>query len=127
MVEQGRRRQAGIKGGRTIRHRVQVTQEQEDALTERADARGVTISKLLVDSALDTPISTDRVLIQELTGVRRRLDEVQTCIAKEAANIEIASRNTNAGRWDEQEWVDLRTGILGRNEKLSELFGKWDV
>lgn len=48
----GRRRRENAPGGRQHDHRVKVTPEEEGALRVRADALGVTIPRLLVESAL---------------------------------------------------------------------------
>lgn len=56
MVEQGQtrsRRQLRRPGSpRLVRHEVKVTADQEARLTAKAAARGVTVSRLLVESAL---------------------------------------------------------------------------
>lgn len=125
-MTQGRvRRQANVKGGRSIEHRVLVTPEQESLLQERADDRGVTISKLLVDVTLGAPVVRERAVLLELSGVRRKLTEVHHCIAKEAANVNTATHAVNSGDWNREEWDELRKGIQWRNERLTELFGRW--
>ncbi len=48
-----RDRQFNVVGGRAVRHVVKVTPEQELELVALAQDRGVTVARLLVDSALD--------------------------------------------------------------------------
>lgn len=47
-----RRRRANVAGGRLFKHEVKVSPEEEGALLLRANAQGVTIPRLLVESAL---------------------------------------------------------------------------
>ena len=47
-----RRRRANVEGGRLYKHEVKVSPEEEAALLVRANAQGVTIPRLLVESAL---------------------------------------------------------------------------
>lgn len=120
------RRQEYVKGGRSIEHRVMVTPAQEEALKERAEALGVTIPKLLIDTTLEAPVEDKRAIFLELSGFRRRLDEVHRTIANEAENINAAARTANYdGSWDEEEWEELRKGIAWRNEKLADMFEGW--
>lgn len=65
--------QPRVKGRRPYVHVAKVTQEQEDQLVTRAQARGVTIARLMVDSALAVPAVTNHAVIRELAGVRRIL------------------------------------------------------
>ena len=71
----GRRRRANARGGRPHRHEVKVTAEEESRLTELAAEQGVTVPRLLVESAMsgergETP-SERRELITELFAVHR--------------------------------------------------------
>lgn len=64
-------RQAQIKGGRKIRHVVNCSQDQHDRLTTKARLEGVTVAKLLVDTALRDDIKpTRRVVFNELNTLR---------------------------------------------------------
>ena len=47
-----RRRRANVAGGRLYKHEVKVSPEEEAGLLLRANAQGVTIPRLLVESAL---------------------------------------------------------------------------
>ena len=71
----GRRRRANARGGRSHRHEVKVSAEEEARLVALAEAQGVTVPRLLVESALAGPVgetaSERRVLITELFAVHR--------------------------------------------------------
>lgn len=66
--------QPRIKGRRTVRHVVMVTPAQETELQAKATANGVTVSRLLVDAALNNQPSR-RAVMRELDGIRRLLQE----------------------------------------------------
>lgn len=71
----GRRRRANARGGRSHRHEVKVTAEEEARLAALAEAQGVTVARLLVESAMAGPrgetASERRALITELFAVHR--------------------------------------------------------
>ena len=71
----GRRRRANAKGGRHHRHEVKVTPQEEARLLMVAQSQGVTVSRLLVESALAGErgeTATERAgLITELFAVHR--------------------------------------------------------
>ena len=73
----GRRRRANAKGGRHHRHEVKVTPEEEARLVMVAQSLGVTVSRLLVESALAGErgeTATERArLLTELFAVHRTL------------------------------------------------------
>ena len=73
----GRRRRANAKGGRHHRHEVKVTPEEEARLLLVAQSLGVTVSRLLVESALAGErgeTATERArLLTELFAVHRTL------------------------------------------------------
>jgi uncharacterized protein (DUF1778 family) len=53
-----RTRQSNVVGGREYRHVVKLTAEQEMAVQAAARVQGVTVARLLIDSALKAPRST---------------------------------------------------------------------
>ena len=71
----GRRRRANARGGRSHRHEVKVTAEEEARLVALAEAQGVTVARLLVESAMSgergETASERRALITELFAVHR--------------------------------------------------------
>ena len=71
----GRRRRANARGGRQHRHEVKVTAEEEARLVALAEAQGVTVPRLLVESAMagerGETASERRALLVELFAVHR--------------------------------------------------------
>lgn len=71
----GRRRRANARGGRSHRHEVKVSAEEEARLVALAEAQGVTVARLLVESAMagerGETASERRALITELFAVHR--------------------------------------------------------
>lgn len=76
-----RRRQVNEVGGRTHSHRVKVTEREAAALAERAQERGVSVPRLLVEAALTDPATSATAAerqeaMVELFAVRRLLAAV---------------------------------------------------
>lgn len=98
-VRWGRMRRANVAGGRRFAHQVKVTPEEEAALLVRAEEQGVTVARLLVESALAGGAETAaqrRNLVVELFGVHRLLGTI-------ANNVNQIAKATNAtGEWQEQ-------------------------
>ena len=88
----GRRRAANARGGRQHRHEVKVTAEEEARLLALAVEQGVTVPRLLVESALAGPVgetaSERRVLLTELFAVHRT-------VAGVANNVNQIARKLN--------------------------------
>lgn len=88
-----RRRRANVAGGRKHSHRVLVTPEEEERLAARATAEGVTVPRLLIESALaeyGETASQRRALMVELFRVNRLLGSI-------ANNVNQIARHANAG------------------------------
>lgn len=70
-----RRRRANARGGRSHRHEVKVTAEEEAQLVALAQEQGVTVPRLLVESAMagerGETASERRAVITELFAVHR--------------------------------------------------------
>jgi hypothetical protein len=84
---------------RAVVHKVKVTAEQEQQLTARADERGITVSRLLVESALaggSEAAKTKAVLAGELFGISRLLGRL-------GVNVNQIARATNATRRTQPE------------------------
>ncbi len=99
-----RRRRANVPGGRRHSHEVKVTPEEEAMLLQRAEAQRVTVSRLLVESALapqgETPTQR-RELLAELFAVNRLLGNL-------ANNVNQIAKATNAtGEWQPQTSATL--------------------
>jgi hypothetical protein len=69
------RRRKQENGGRTFAsHQVKVSETEEKLLQGKANAAGISVSRLLVESALgSTPIINSKVFLNELFGIRREL------------------------------------------------------
>ncbi|WP_245934268.1 MobC family plasmid mobilization relaxosome protein [Branchiibius hedensis] len=89
----GRRRRANAAGGRQHQHQVKVTPEEEALLLQRALAQGVTVPRLLVESALAAErgetVTERRNAAAELFGVHRLLGTI-------ANNVNQMAKATNA-------------------------------
>lgn len=88
-----RRRRANVEGGRTGSHRVKTSPAEEALLVQLAAVQGVTVARLLVESALagdrETAVAR-RDAIVELFAVRRLLAAVSN-------NVNQVARHANAG------------------------------
>lgn len=73
MADQRRRKQEN--GGRKFSsHQVKVSEIEEKLLQGKANAAGITVSRLLVESALGTtPVISSKVFLNELFVIRREL------------------------------------------------------
>lgn len=92
---------------------VRFTPEEAAQLRELADARGVTVQRLLSDAVLRNDITASRVVAQEVAAVRRLAYEDSVNLAKLA----------NSGKWDGIEMDKLRKGIELRNQALAKCPG----
>ncbi len=105
-----RRRRANEPGGREHSHRVKVSAEEAAVLAQLAAAQGVTVPRLLVESALAGDRATAvqrRDAIIELFAVRRLLAAVSN-------NVNQVARHANAG---EEFPADARV-VLGAVRRL---------
>ena len=109
-----RRRRANVRGGRHHRHEVKVTPEEEARLLMLAQAQGVTVSRLLVESALapgGSETATERARqLADLFAVHRTLAGV-------ANNVNQIARKLHAtGELAVETGVvlDEARGVMGR-------------
>lgn len=119
MSEQGpggrmfsRRRRANVEGGRQHFHKVKVTPEEEAQLLQLAEAQGVTIPRLLVESALS---STPGETPTERKQVIAELFAVHTLLARVSNNVNQIARHANAG----DEFPADAAGTLAYVRKLA--------
>lgn len=87
------RRRANVRGGRTERHEVWVSPEEEGELYRRALAQDVTIPRLLVESALaPVPGETATARREQLADLFR----LHRSLASVGNNLNQIARATNA-------------------------------
>lgn len=116
-----RRRRANVPGGRTVRHDVWVSAEEEGALLLRSNAQGVTVARLLVESAL-TDVAGEtaterRAQVAELFKVHRQLAGV-------ANNLNQIARTNNA---EGLLPFELRGSLTDLMAQIRMLAGRIDV
>lgn len=121
-----RRRRANVEGGRQHRHEVKVTPEEEGALLRKANAKGITIPRLLVESALaedGAEIASDRrALMVDMFAAYRTL-------ASLGNNLNQIAKATNAEgsvppelREPLRHTLDaVRTAAVAMNAAIEEL------
>lgn len=121
----GRRRRANVDGGRRHSHRVRVTPEEEAVLLRLSEDQGVTIVRLLVESALaagsgETPTERRHAMAQ-LFGIQRLLASLSN-------NINQIARATNATGEVHEELVStlraVRRVALRTDAALDGLIGE---
>jgi Bacterial mobilisation protein (MobC) len=104
----GRRRRANAPGGRHHRHEVKVSPEEEALLQQLAQAQGVSVPRLLVETVLaspemETPTQRRDVLAQ-LFGVYRLLGSI-------ANNVNQMAKATNATGEVGEELVETMRAV----------------
>lgn len=110
--------QSRVPGRRSVRHVVMLTPEQEEKAKAKANARGLSIARLMADLATDAPAVDNRVLIRQLSAVRRMANGV-------AVNVNQAAKEANSGRFDPDTWAKTADGVETLNQNLGKYFG-WD-
>ncbi|WP_299039820.1 MobC family plasmid mobilization relaxosome protein [uncultured Pseudokineococcus sp.] len=107
----GRRRRANVAGGRLHHHKVSVTPEEEAVLVRLAESQGVTVVRLLVESAMAPQGETSaqrRAAMAELFAIRRQLAGI-------ANNVNQLARHANAG----DEFPPEARAVLARVKTLA--------
>jgi hypothetical protein len=115
----GRVRRAREQVARELIQKVKLTREEREQLRTRAAALGVSVPRLMVESALsgvETPTDRRRTTA-ELFETRRLLATVANNVNQlaRAANI---SGQVDAGRWLEETLVDVDE-VLGQLRQLT--------
>lgn len=125
-----RRRRENVPGGRRHQHKVLVTPEEEAALLLRADKLGVTVARLLVESALAggaEAVAAERAEMEDRRALWAELNRLQRAVGAIGVNINQLAKVSNAtGELDEQlrhSLAHLRR-VLVRGE---EFFEQWGV
>ncbi len=106
----GARRRRAFEG-RSLQHQVRLTAKEREVLHERADARGVSVSRLLVDAALaDGGVSAGGQRAELVAALR----EHRRLLATVANNANQLAHTANI------------SGNLPAAERLAELVGEVD-
>lgn len=66
-------RRPHIPGGRKIRHVVLASAEEDASLRAKAQRRGITVSRLLMESALGAPGDAPALRVREIAALRREI------------------------------------------------------
>lgn len=105
-------RRTNAKDVPRIRHVVKVTPQEEKLLQLKANATGVTIARLLADTALGTtPQVKNKVAVSELFALRRQ-------IQGEATNLNQLTRDANGGTFFQTELLEAIAAVTALNERL---------
>lgn len=125
-----RRRRENAPGGRSHSHRVRVSPEEEAQLVLRAERMGVTVPRLLVESALQggaERLEARRTESQERVQLGVELNQLQRKVGAIGVNINQIARATNAtGEWQselESSLVYLRKVL----RQIEEFRDRWSV
>ncbi|OZC62803.1 hypothetical protein CH267_00125 [Rhodococcus sp. 06-621-2] len=117
-----RSRQSNVDGGRMHRHVVKLTTEQELAAQARAKVAGVTVARLLADSALSQP--RPGVSHEDLAG----LFELSRLVAAVGRNLNQLTKVANATGELEPETAAALDAVKRMVDRLeatrSELVGR---
>lgn len=107
-----RRRRENTPGGRAHSHRVRVSPEEEAQLVLRAERLGVTVPRLLVESALnDGVVALEQKRQDEEARIRMlvEINHLQRKVGAIGVNINQIARATNAtGEWQPEMESSLR-------------------
>lgn len=125
-----RRRRENAPGGRSHSHRVRVSPEEEAQLVLRAERLGVSVPRLLVESALSEGAGAVEVHQRESEHrlqLNVELNRLQRQVGAIGVNINQIARATNAtGEWQpelEHSLAHLRN-VLRQVEKFRD---RWSV
>lgn len=125
-----RRRRENAPGGRSHSHRVRVSPEEEAQLVLRAERLGVTVPRLLVESALQGGAERLEARLtesQERVQLGVELNQLQRKVGAIGVNINQIARATNAtGEWQpelESSLVYLRKVL----RQIEEFRDRWSV
>ncbi len=89
-----RRRRANVEGGRQHFHKVKVSPEEEAQLLQLAEQQGVTIPRLLVESALSA--GAPQTPTERKQGLAE-LFAIHTLLARVSNNVNQLARHANSG------------------------------
>ena len=107
-----RYKQAPVVGGRPNRIRVQLTDEQHQALQQFSQIHQIGIPQILIEAYFHPSQMNPRTLMREVAGVRRIL-------ADEAESLQELARNRRAS---DEVWRQILDGMQWRNEVLMKRY-----
>lgn len=119
--ERARKRRANHRGGRTIRHEVWCSVEEEGALASRAAREGMTIPRLLVESAL---ASDSGETASERRELREHLLRLRYLLGANANNINQIAYQANAADDPGGTLRELREELLEAVAQAQDLAWK---
>lgn len=112
-----RQRQANVEGGRSVRRVVRLSEFEDNALMLKASEQGVSVQRLLVESALT--FETGETATERREAVTSVL-QVQRQLAAIGNNLNQIARATNAGE-------PIEAGIAGSLNYLRGVLGRLDL
>lgn len=113
-----RRRRGNVAGGRVARHVVTASPEEEGALLRLALAQGVTIPRLLVESALATDAGET---MTERRATIAKLFELHRLLGAISRNVNQIAKATNATRELHPETSATLTAVRRTAERIDAL------
>lgn len=122
-----RRRQANVPGGRTVRRVLKLTEFEDNALYFKAQEQGVSVQRLLVESALtfeQGETATDRkAAVQAVLKAERQLSAIGN-------NLNQIARGVNSGEpvsAELQQSLEYLRGVLSRLDEAASTIAKAGV
>lgn len=122
-----RRRQANVPGGRTERRVLKLTEFEDNALYFKAKEQGVSVQRLLVESALtfeQGETATDRkAAVQAVLKAERQLSAIGN-------NLNQIARGVNSGEpvsAELQQSLEYLRGVLSRLDEAASTIAKAGV
>lgn len=109
-----KRRANSQDGARTIKHVVKVNPAEEALLQAKAQDSNVTVSRLLVETTLNTNTTPVRAVMLEVSGIRRTHQGIAT-------NLNQLARASNSGTRFTDEITDTIRQVKDVNTKLTEV------
>lgn len=116
-----RQRQANVEGGRSVRRVVRLSEFEDNALMLKASEQGVSVQRLLVESALT--FETGETATERRDAIASIL-QAQRQLAAIGNNLNQIARATNAGEPIEDGIagsLDYLRGVLGRLDSAADV------
>lgn len=113
----GRRRRANFEGGRRHRHEVKVSPEEEARLLRLALEQGVTVPRLLVESALASEAGETSTQRREAIAELFRIHRLLAAISN---NVNQMARATNATGEVQAEMVSTLAAVRRTAQRIDD-------